>query len=226
MKRNIIIAAILIFSVQLNAKNIPGFNIEIFKMISGIWGDPKYDINLKNCKNCYVMEFGWGKSNSYVNSFTIIDPIGDNFHFAGLHSLSFKSFKQIDINTVDVDLYFITGSIHKYRIKRIKEDYIVIKDIGSIDKYDIIIENHKRVEGPDFKKCKIGKIKGGSIRIRKSSGSKSHIEGLIANEAKIITVLQSSSKEKIGNDEYYWYKVVSDNGDVGWIYGKYIKFVE
>ena len=200
MKKYIIITAILLISVQLNARNIPGFDIEIFKMISGLWGDPKFDGNLKNCKDCYVMEFGWGKSNSYVNSFTIIDPIGDKFHFAGLHSLSFKSFKLIDSNTVDVDIYFITGAIHKYRIKHIKEDYIIIKDNGSIDKYTTIMENHKRIEGPDFKKCKTGKIKGESVRIRKSPGSKSIIEGLIKNEAKIITVLQSVSKEKIGSD--------------------------
>jgi hypothetical protein len=56
----------------------------------------------------------------------------------------------------------------------------------------------------NFKKCKIGKIQGESVRIRKSPSSKSNIEGLIANETKIITVLQSSSKEqinKLNNEE-------------------------
>ncbi len=226
MIKRFIIIILLLIAIPLNARNIPGFNIAIFKMISGIWDNSDYCGNLRNRKDCDVKEFGWGKSNTYVNSFTIIDPIGDKFHFAGLHALNFKSFKQIDRNTVDVEIYFINGSIQKYRIKSIKEDYIIIKDNGSIDKYNVIIENQKRIEGPDFTKCKIGIINGESVRIRNKPGSKSKIEGLITNRLKIISVMQSESKEKIGSDEFYWYKIVSDSGDVGWVYVKYISFAE
>lgn len=169
----------LIMTLHGNAGQISGLSINIYLKITGLWDDPKSDTDLENCYKCGLHEFGWGKSRSWVNSFTIIDPTDNNFQFRGLHSLPFKSIKEVESNIFDIELYFMQGNIQRYRIKVIKDGFLEIVDNGSTEKYVVLNREFKRVGGPDFKIDNYGYINGKSVRIREKFGLNAKIEGLI-----------------------------------------------
>lgn len=228
MKKIIVILLVILPAVAYTQKQ-NGLNINIYKKISGLWLDVKTIETFYKDKPIFVnsqpADFGWGKSKYLPNSLLIIDPIGNKFQFIGLHLCSFKSLKEIKPDLIEIELNFYTGDVLRYRVQIEKNGDISFVDNGStISDYQYPKEKFRRVEGPNFIDGNYGIINTDSVRIRKNPSMNGEIIGIIPKNEIIISIIKSPKKDLINKEEWYWYKIVSNNGYVGWVYGKYILF--
>lgn len=60
------------------------------------------------------------------------------------------------------------------------------------------------------------------VRIRKDKNTDSQIIHYISKDERIRVIEKSENKEKIEEDEDFWYKIVSSNGNTGWVFGAFI----
>ncbi len=216
----------LLLPIHLFADKISGLNINIYQKITGLWDDPEHETDLEECYNCKPEEFGWGKVNvNLFNYYTIIDPVDNGFQFSAMQRVTIKSFKEIEANIFEMELNFMQGRyVEKYRITVLKDGLIQIVDFGGTANHNLQNKYFKRVIGPNIKDGQYGSIKGTLVRIRGKPNLNAKIKGIIPNGDRIFYILETEKKYKINSEDWKWYKIVSDSGYTGWVYGKYIVF--
>ena len=222
--KNVYLLFLIFSTTTVYADKIPGLNIKVYQQLSGLYSESKKSFDTSKWKELPETEFSWGYERIPVNTLAIIDPADNSFMFPALHMMQFKSFKQIDADTIDIELFFKAGNIQRYRIHFFGQERrsIHVEDNGSTAKYSTLEKDFTKLMGPDPKKGRYGHIVGKDVRIRTEPNLKGEILDLLQEKDTLFTIKQSETKDTIDGETWSWVKVVTDTGCVGWVFEKYI----
>ena len=62
------------------------------------------------------------------------------------------------------------------------------------------------------------------VRLRKMPTIESETITLLEKNTQRYIFEHSDEKQKIGNNEFYWYRVLIPTGEIGWVYGEFLDF--
>ena len=80
----------------------------------------------------------------------------------------------------------------------------------------------KEVASHEDKLPETSKVLADGLKVRLSPNTMGSIVGTLDSETQVKVLNRSAEKFKLGSQEYYWYRVRTDGGLSGWVYGAYL----
>ncbi len=222
MKRNIFLLYLIlcyIYPNSIEAENKLGLTVEIYKKLCGVW----YLRNTYDTES----EYSWGKAKEVNNGSIIIDlgadspffsagPMGDSVinriykknNDVYIINILFRNNKNYSLKVSIID----DNTIIFHEMKWFKEIPLLLKDYGEKKKYF-------KISGPSEKYYK---PKIPNLRIR----SKPTLKGIafrLLNKSEKLFFLSKGNKEKIGNANGNWIKVLTEKNEIGWCFDYYLE---
>jgi len=129
-----------------------------------------------------------------------------------------------------VQFYNIWGYFHEDHRNdlnlQIVKNYTNRND-SSIKLYDFIDEHMKEIKIDTLNiETRYGVLNDSRVRIREAPDLQGKHIGYLDKDQRVEIVDQTDEKMKIGDMEAVWYKIRTENGVIGWVYGWFIDVLE